>query len=68
MRASLGVALDDLHAFKIIVADGLVVLPLKMLTLLRSAYEAAATALWLLHPASRDDRVLRSQKLARDNR
>ncbi|MBD8729391.1 hypothetical protein [Frigoribacterium sp. CFBP 13707] len=68
VRASLGVALDHLNAFKIIVADGGADLPFTMFTLVRSAYEAAATALWLLHPASRDERVLRSLKLARDNR
>jgi len=53
---------------KIVVADGGAVLPFTMFTLVRSAYEAAATAFWLLQPASRDDRVLRSLKLARDNR
>lgn len=68
VRASLGVALDHLHAFTIIVADGGAVLPFAMFTLVRSAYEGAGTALWLLHPTSRDDRVLRSLKLARDNR
>jgi hypothetical protein len=68
VRASLGVALDHLHGFKIIVTDGGAVLPFTMFTLMRSAYEAAATALWLLHPTSRDDRVLRSLKLARENR
>lgn len=68
VRANLGVALDHLHAFKIIVADGGTVLPFTMFTLVRSAYEAAATALWLLHPTSRDERVLRPLKLARDNR
>jgi hypothetical protein len=68
VHASLSVALDHLHAFKIIVADGGAVLPFTMFTLVRSSYEAAATALWLLRPTSRDDRVLRSLKLARDNR
>ncbi|PPG65126.1 hypothetical protein C5C31_14730 [Rathayibacter rathayi] len=67
VRASLGVALDHLHAFTIIVADGGAVLPFAMFTLVRSAYEATGTALWLLHPTSRDDRVLRSLKLVRDN-
>lgn len=68
VRADLGVALDHLHAFKIIVTDGGAVLPFAMFTLVRSAYEAAGTALWLLHPSSRTERVLRSLKLARDNR
>ncbi len=68
VRASVGVALDHLHAFKLIVVDGEAALPFAMYTLVRSAYEAAGTALWLLHPASRDERVLRSLKLARENR
>lgn len=68
VRASTGVALDHLHAFKLIVVDGEAVLPFAMYTLVRSAYEASGTALWLLHPASRNERVLRSLKLARENR
>lgn len=68
VRASIGVALDHLHGFKIIVVDGQAVLPFAMYTLVRSAYEAAGTALWLLQPASRDARVLRSLRLAYDNR
>ncbi len=51
-----------------IVVDGEAVLPFAMYTLVRSAYEAASTALWLLQPVSRDDRVLRSLRLAYDNR
>jgi hypothetical protein len=62
------VALDHLHAFKLIVVDGEEVLPLAMYTLVRSAYEAVGTALWFLNPASPDERVLRSLKLTRENR
>ncbi|MCS5524660.1 hypothetical protein NY551_18155 [Curtobacterium flaccumfaciens pv. oortii] len=68
VRSGLGVALDHLHAFKIIVTDGEAALPFALYTLVRSTYEAVGTALWLLQPASRDERVLRSLKLARENR
>lgn len=68
VRTNIGVALDHLHAFKIVVVNGQAVLPFAMFTLLRSAYESMGTALWLMQPSSRDERVLRSLKLARDNR
>ncbi len=68
VRVSIGVALDHLHGFKIIVVNGEAVLPFAMYTLVRSAYEAAGTALWLLQPALRDERVSRSLRLAYENR
>jgi len=68
VRSGLGVAMDHLHAFKIIVVDGQAALPFALYTLVRSAYEAVGTALWLLQPSSRDERVLRSLKLAHHNR
>jgi hypothetical protein len=57
-------AIDHLHAVKTLVADARVVHTHAPFTLLRSATENAATAVWLLEPGSRTERVRRRLKLA----
>src|SRR5664280_729150 len=57
-------AVDHLHALKSLVADARVVHTHAPFTLLRSATENAATAVWLLEPGSRTERVRRRLKLA----
>jgi hypothetical protein len=57
-------AIDHLHAVKTLVADARVVHTYAPFTLLRSATENAATAVWLLEPRPRTERVRRRLKLA----
>src|SRR5664280_801558 len=57
-------AVDHLHALKSLVADARVVHTHAPFTLLRSATENAATAVWLLEPGARIERVRRRLKLA----
>ncbi len=65
----IGTATDHLRAVQVTVEDsGGKVLAMALFTLVRSAYEAVGTGLWLLTPTGRDERVLRSLRLARDNR
>lgn len=65
----LGSATDHLRAIQVTVEDsGGKIMAMSLFTLLRSAYEATGTGLWLLHPSSRDSRVLRSVALTWDNR
>lgn len=64
-----GVALDHLHALLVSVEEsGGMILAMSSFTLIRTAFEAAGTGLWLLHPTSRDDRLLRSMRLTYENR
>lgn len=66
---TLGVALDHLHALKVSVeGSGGALLAMASFTLIRTAYEATGTGLWVLQPNSRDERLLRSRRLLRDNR
>ncbi len=67
------VAMDQLHAVKLAVESGreagqLNILPMSMYTLIRSAFETIGTAIWLLSPPSRDERVLRALQLTYDHR
>jgi hypothetical protein len=66
---AVGVALDHLHALLVSVEEsGGMILAMSSFTLIRTAFEAAGTGLWLLHPPSRDERLLRSMRLTYDNR
>lgn len=67
------VATDQLHAVKLAVESGrndshMHVLPVAMYTFIRSAVETIGTAIWLLSPSSRDERVLRALQLIYDHR
>lgn len=65
----LATAVDHLHAVRVSVEDsGGKIMTMALFTLIRSAFESAGTGLWILSPARRDDRVLRSMQLTRDNR
>ncbi|WP_299039964.1 hypothetical protein [uncultured Pseudokineococcus sp.] len=61
---ALTLALDKLEAVRALVEDAHRTQPWAHHTLLRSALEHAATAVWLLAPASRDERIRRRLKLA----
>jgi hypothetical protein len=58
-------AVDHLHAVRSLLGDARVLHPYAPYTLLRSAIENAATAVWLLAPPQRSERVRRRLKLAR---
>lgn len=62
--SALAYAVDHLHAVKTLVADARVLHTHAPFTLLRSAIENAATAVWLLAPGPRTKRVSRRLKLA----
>jgi hypothetical protein len=65
----LSAATDHLRAVQVTVEEtGGKILAMSLFTLVRSAYEATGTGLWLLQPMSRDDRILRSMQLTWDNR
>lgn len=69
VQGLLATATDHLRAVQVAVEDsGGKILAMSMFTLLRSAYEAAGTGMWLLQPRSRDDRILLSMQLTWDNR
>jgi hypothetical protein len=57
-------AVDHLDALRALVADAHVVHARAAFTLMRAAIENAATAVWLLGPSSRDERILRRLRLA----
>ena len=56
-------AVDHLDALRTLVQDAHVVHGRATFTLLRAALENSATAVWLLAPGSRDERVLRRLRL-----
>jgi hypothetical protein len=58
-------AVDQLHALKTLIAGARVVHTYAPYSLLRSATENAATAVWLLAPAQRTERLTRCLRLAR---
>jgi len=58
-------AVDHLHALKTLIQDARVVHTHAPFTLLRAATEASATAVWLLDPPSRQERLRRRLKLGR---
>lgn len=68
VRASVGTALDHLLTLRLVVERGHALTAMAPYTLVRSAYEACGTAMWLLHPRSRDERVLRALQLTYDAR
>jgi hypothetical protein len=57
-------AVDHLHALKVLVDDAQVLHTFAPYTLLRSAIENAATAVWLLSPRKRSERLQRCFRLA----
>lgn len=59
------VAVDHLHSFKTSLAEAKLLHTHAPFTGLRAATEASATALWLLDPATRQERIRRRLKLAR---
>jgi len=65
----LSTATDHLRGVQVTVEEsGGKILAMSLFTLVRSAYEATGTGLWLLHPSSRDLRIHRSMQLTWDNR
>ncbi|WP_010204455.1 hypothetical protein [Salinibacterium sp. PAMC 21357] len=69
VQNALNNALDHLHALQVSVAEsGGKLLAMSSFTLIRSAYEALGTGLWILQPESSDQRLLRSRQLLRSNR
>lgn len=62
--AAFGHATDHLHALRLLLGNLGAAHPFASYTLLRSALESASTTLWLLHPASRKDRLTRRLQLA----
>jgi hypothetical protein len=57
-------AIDHLHAMKAAIVDARLLHPYAPYSLLRVATENAATAVWLLAPKSRDERLQRRLRLA----
>lgn len=69
IQVSLNVALDHLHALQVSTEEsGGKILAMSSYTLIRTAFEAAGTGLWILQPSSRDKRLLRAMQLTYDNR
>src|SRR5690349_15715455 len=60
-------AVDHLFALKVLIADAGVLPTYAPFTLLRAAIENAASAVWLLDPSSRSERVLRRLRLEAAN-
>ncbi|TRW46387.1 hypothetical protein [Georgenia yuyongxinii] len=60
-------AVDHLEAVRALIEDAGRTQPWAHWALIRAALENAATAAWLLAPASRDERVSRALRLAKDN-
>lgn len=54
-----GIAVDHLHALRVLLLDAGVLHTSAPFTLARSAIEAGATALWILQPPSRAERITR---------
>jgi hypothetical protein len=63
VHGALASAVDHIDAFRVLVQDAGVMHARTPFTLLRAALENSATAVWLLAPASRDERVLRRLQL-----
>jgi hypothetical protein len=57
-------AVDHLDALRALVADAHVLHARTPFTLMRAALENSSTAVWLLGPSSRDERILRRLRLA----
>jgi hypothetical protein len=61
---SLSHAVDHLHCLRSVIRDASILHIYAPYTLVRAALENAAAAVWVLHPASRDERVMRRLRLA----
>lgn len=65
------VAVEHLHALKVLIVDARSLHPIAPFSLVRGAIESAATAYWVLSPRSRNERVMRALRWysrdARDN-
>lgn len=64
IRSHLMVATDNLRALDDLIEKAQTLHPIAPFTLIRAASEAAATAAWMLYPASRDERVNRRLRVA----
>lgn len=62
-QSALNIAVDNLHALRNLVAESHLVHPWAPFTLLRASLENAATAVWLLAPRDRDQRLVRRLRL-----
>jgi hypothetical protein len=65
VNMKIGIALDQMHALDNLVIKAEALHPFAMFPLIRSAIENAATALWLLQPGNRTERVTRRWRLAK---
>ncbi|MGH9250868.1 MAG: hypothetical protein ACRD0W_15285 [Acidimicrobiales bacterium] len=57
--AAIGIAVDHLDAVRALIMDAMVMHPYAPFTITRAAIEAGSTAVWLLGPSSRRERVVR---------
>jgi hypothetical protein len=57
-------AMDHLHCLRALIADGQLLNMYTPYPLVRAALENASTAVWLLAPASRTERIIRRLRLA----
>ncbi|TLF74041.1 hypothetical protein [Nocardia cyriacigeorgica] len=58
--SNIHVAVDHLHAVKVLVHDSKVLHTMAPFTLVRGALESLSAAFWILHPTSRTERITRS--------
>jgi len=65
---AVGVAFDNLRTIEVLIAEAKVLPVFAHFGLIRNALEAPGVGLWLLGPASRDTRVLRSLQVAYEDR
>jgi hypothetical protein len=64
VRSALSVAVDHMHATSNLLVHAKALHPMAPFTLARAAIEAGSSAIWMLGPAVRRDRVLRRLQLA----
>lgn len=64
VRAALGSSIDHMHAVVNLLGEAKALHPMAPFTMLRSALESSATALWLLQPSNRSERLTRRLRLA----
>ena len=64
VHSALASAVEHLDALRVLVADAHVVHARTPFTLMRAALENSSTAVWLLGPSSRDERIVRRLRLA----
>lgn len=69
INSAMAVATDHLMGLRVAIEDsGWKIMTFAWWTLIRSAYESCGNALWLMSPAERDTRVLRSLQITHDAR